>query len=55
MTLGERIRTIRDVKGIKQDELARHPKWTQQNVSRLEHNEIDVSVSKLKEILVCWR
>ena len=50
MTLGERIRTIRDVKGIKQDELAKHVKWTQQNVSKLERDEIDVTVSKLKEI-----
>jgi transcriptional regulator with XRE-family HTH domain len=50
MTTGERIRTIREAKGIKQEELAHHLNETQQNVSKLEHDQIDVSLSKLKQI-----
>jgi transcriptional regulator with XRE-family HTH domain len=50
MNLGEKIKKIRDLKGIKQEELARCLNITPQAYSKIERNETKLDMERLEQI-----
>ena len=50
MKVGESIRKFREFKGYKQETLAEHLKISQASYSKLENDEQEITLSRLKEI-----
>ncbi len=50
MTIGQRIRKVRELKGFKQDTMAERLGMSQANYSKLESDDADMSFSRLEEI-----
>ncbi len=50
MTIGTRIRQLRDAKNIKQDEMAKKLNMSQSNYSRIETNEIKATEEVIEKV-----
>ena len=55
MTIGNRIRKLRDVKNIKQDEMARELGMSQSNYSRIESDEVKINEDVLEKIAILFK
>jgi len=50
MTLGNKIRMMRELRGLKQDDIAIQLEMTQNGYGKIERDETDVSYSRLEAI-----
>ena len=50
MAIGENIRKIRELKGLKQETVAERLKMSQANYSKLENSDADIPQARLEEI-----
>lgn len=50
MTIGDNIRKIRELKGLKQETVAERLKMSQANYSKLENSDSDIPQARLEEI-----
>lgn len=50
MRIGHKIKKIRELKNLTQEEMAAHLNITQSNYSKMERDEIDINYSRLEDI-----